>query len=184
MRIVEIGCSKDAVLMRNLREPERELVCYEPSRNGSLVEVLTSMLKKNSSNESTAIGTLFDATEHVARFGQIDLFISSHVLEHHANLCDFATELFAAMSPGGAVFTETPNHDRNGILRAHGHTGGVFHITFPSPRAMVLIMESAGFRLGVLQTVSCASAARCGLAAAMDGAAVRSIFFKPSVALA
>ena len=80
MRIVEIGCSKDAVLMRNLREPERQLVCYEPSRNGSLVEVLTSLLKKNSSNESTAIGTLFDATEHVARFGQIDLFISSHVL--------------------------------------------------------------------------------------------------------
>ena len=47
-----------------------------------------------------------------------------------------------------------------------------------TPRAMLQIMESAGFRLGVIQTVTCSASRACGLSAHMNGGAVRSLFFK------
>jgi len=186
MSIVEMGCSNSAGIVKQFGGPNRTLICYEPSCGRKCEEKLGPILKKASHGAGGAshhaIGGLFNASEHLARFGPIDLFLSSHVIEHLPDLCDFTSDLFTAMAPGGAVFTEVPNSNRGTVLHTSRSLwqGGFFHISLPTPRSMVMIMESAGFRLGVVETVACSSATSCGLAAAVNGGAIRSLFYKPA----
>ncbi len=75
--------------------------------------------------------------------GSIDLFLSSHVLEHLGNLPRFLrSELYPKMRHGGLVFSEVPNHDRQYILKTFG---GQFHLTFPTPEGIENLFRDAGF---------------------------------------
>ena len=91
---------------------------------------------------------LFSPREHLAVHGPIDLFLSSHVLEHMPDLCTFLRELHSVMAPGGLVFTEVPFQPA-ARLKAYangGAQGGLFHLSLPSQRSMDLLMLANGFR--------------------------------------
>jgi ubiquinone/menaquinone biosynthesis C-methylase UbiE len=101
----------------------------------------------------------------------VDLFMSSHVLEHLPDLCTFLAELYDAMKPGGAVFTEVPNHNKAYIKKV---LGGVFHLTLPTPQGFMNAMTAAGF-VPVVETL----VGNDEYNAVPYGYHIRSVFTKP-----
>ena len=108
------------------------------------------------------------------------MFMSSHVLEHMPDLCAFTRQLFAAMAPGGAVFTEVPNvtpawlraQSSQGIMPKSG--GGPFHISWATPTGLLRYFESAGFKLGTLETFEGYEAST-----KPNGLWIRAVFYRP-----
>lgn len=137
--IAEIGCT-DGVLLKKLASEGNTVVCFEPTpgwgaRARNVLETTRAKVH--------VVETLFDSS-HPLLDGGTNLFPSSHVLEHVPDLCGFAADLHAKMTPGGIVFTEVPNHSREYIRKKFG---GKLHLTFPDQYGFHSIMHSAGFAL-------------------------------------
>jgi len=98
------------------------------------------------------------------------LLLSSHVLEHMPDLCSFTSSVFDLMNVNGVVFTEVPNHTGDYLKELQG---GNLHLTFPTPRGFMLLMESAGFVVAKLSTY------RSFSEVAARGGWIRSVFIKP-----
>ena len=172
--IVEVGC-QHAGLLSLFGRLNDTLVCIEPSPlftperllqpTGAHYHVVQKVWTQNASKElQNVLGT--DRP-------QINVFLSSHVIEHMGDLCEWARVLFELMAPGGVVFTEVPNHTRDYVKYSHHSVWGKFHLSLPSPQGLMKIMMSAGFTLGQISTHS--SFTTVGA----HGKWIRSVFIKP-----
>lgn len=144
--IVEMGCSTGR-LLASFAAPGRTLVCFEPSEKHA-----TEARERLSATDASAahvVRGLFDPDSPLLRAG-IDLFLSSHVLEHVPDVCAFLQTLYAKVRPGGLVFTEVPNHV-DGAVR-HDFKG-LYHVSLPTPTSLHAYMQAAGFRLIDMQLV-------------------------------
>ena len=74
--------------------------------------------------------------------------------------------------PESPPLTQVPNHSREYVRTRQG---GTFHLSFPTPRGFLLLMEAAGFALGAM---SVHADYRGGVAA--QGAWIRAAFIKPN----
>ena len=177
-RIVEVGCSHGH-LLGSFAGPHRKLVGFEPTPalRHSAITHLNALNGSSRVHETTWSSKTASV---LARNGGIDLFMSSHVLEHVPDLCSFTKELFAAMAPGGAVFTEVPNvtpawlraERQQGIMPKSG--GGPFHISWVTPMGLLRYFQSAGFQPGTLETFEGYEAST-----RPNGLWIRAVFYKP-----
>ena len=92
-------------------------------------------------------GSLFTTVLHRSLFNSsslptasVDLFVSSHVVEHLADPCAWISALQRILKPGGLVFTELPNQ-RNTLA------GGQFHHLYMNASSFTRMMERGGFKL-------------------------------------
>ena len=149
--IVEVGCST-GWLLRAFDGPGRTLVCFEPDASTAL-----------QANASLTVGTrsrvhvlreTFSREALEAALGaaaKINLFLSSHVLEHLPDMCKFMSTLHTKVAPGGAVFTELPNDTEERIVSTTHDSQ--FHLSMTTPAGWLRLMEQVGFVLGDLRTV-------------------------------
>jgi len=177
--VVEIGCN-DASLLSLFAGPDRVLVCVQPSAMLAFRTAAADRLNQSSSTAWHIVNQLWSPTimrDLFQRDVKINLFLSSHVLEHMPDMCDWASGLHHVMAQNGAVFTEVPNHTGAYIVNSKVAVWGMGHISFPSPLGMQRIMESAGFMLGQLSTFGYHTDAHSKHVAA-NGQQIRSLFFK------
>jgi 2-polyprenyl-3-methyl-5-hydroxy-6-metoxy-1,4-benzoquinol methylase len=166
--VLEIGCA-NAYLLQRLAPWYSNVTCFEPSPILSAKAKEELMKTKNSSDWSVTVHpTNWDESQVTPE--SIDLFVSSHVLEHISDLCMFFTHLYSKMKPGGAVFSEVPNHTRDYV---NSTFGGQFHVTLFNVRGWILMMEGVGFELMVLETTGGAESPL------PNGYHIRAIFTKP-----
>ena len=167
LTIVEAGCSHGLLISR-LAAPGRKLVCFEPG--ATYQESTTRRLLLTNASETHFVPSMFDEHTPLLRDG-IDVFLSSHVLEHVGDWCTFLSMLFAKMNPGGLIFTETPNHTRRYV---EIHQGGTYHLTLPTPTSTLAFFIAAGFKLVDISLVGRRNTLEG------NGYHIRSIFAKPS----
>jgi SAM-dependent methyltransferase len=139
--VVEAGCSH-GFLISALRAPDRKLICFEPG--AAFWHAAQARMNGTGGGTATVVRSMFNPSNATALPGGIDLFVSSHVLEHVGDLCTFLKQLFKLMKPGGVVFTEVPNHTPSYV---RGPLGGTFHLSLPTPTSLNAYFFSAGFRL-------------------------------------
>mmetsp|Transcript_6792 Transcript_6792/g.21771 ORF Transcript_6792/g.21771 Transcript_6792/m.21771 type:complete len:524 (-) Transcript_6792:195-1766(-) len=171
--VVEVGCAAGHLLRRFAADAR--LLCLEPSR--SYHELASRTLASAGARSWQAKRETW-SLDSARQFGPIHLFLSSHVLEHVADLCTFAAELYSAMAPGGWVFSEVPTWTAKASSEmrmpwTHPHLTH-FHLTMATPAGFVSLMTSAGFRLADLQTLS-GFHRRGG-----EGGWLRTVFYKPT----
>ena len=97
-----------------------------------------------------------------------------HVLEHLPDLCAFLAELYDVLKPGGAVFTEVPNHNRAKVMRKKNKWH--YHLTLPTPQGFVNIMTASGF-VPVVEEVVFSDEAET----VEEGSVIRGVFTKHQV---
>lgn len=154
--VAEAGCSFGQLLAQ-LSAPDRNLVCFEPSATHA--PVAAKRLAATHPHSAHVVRSMYNASSEHLREG-IDLFVSSHVLEHVADLCTFLRELYARMRPGGHVFSEVPNNI-DAYVRWQGtqrRTTANYHVNLFTPQSALAYMSAAGFRLVDMQLAgrSCA----------------------------
>lgn len=150
--VMELGCASADLLIRFAGggANRTRLVCLEPSSR--LLPLARQALAASGALSWVARQKAWDAAD-AQELGPIRLFLSSHVLEHMPDLCAFARELYAAMEPGGWVFTEVPTSEAGAVARAGWTPFRHFHLTLTTPSGFVALMASAGFVLADLQTL-------------------------------
>lgn len=126
--ILELGCSYGFLLKEILQRlpvsTSAQLNCIEPS-------LAFSEKAQKTLASLNATFSLVNRTWNASllRVGSIDLFMSSHVLEHMPNLCIFLKELHGTLASGWLFFSEVPNHSHRYLKTKFG---GDFHLTFPT----------------------------------------------------
>merc|ERR1719387_1815845 len=81
----------------------------------------------------------------------IDLFMSSHCLEHLPDPCPFMDGLWRVLRPGGLVFTEVPIQIKKAIdnfgrkREVPDLLRGAFHLIFFKESTFDRMMRNAGF---------------------------------------
>lgn len=163
---LEIGCAS-GYLLKKLAPYATELTCFEPSPH--FATAAEELLLANNTDLPTRVFPSNWNAELIAP-SSVDVFLSSHVLEHIPDLCTFFSELFEKMKPGGAVFSEVPNHNTEYIATTFG---GQFHVTLFDARGWILMMENSGFQLMHLTKTG------ENELATPNGIRMRSIFTKP-----
>ena len=149
--IVEVGCST-GWLLRAFDGPGRTLVCFEP--DASTAMQANASLTFGTRSRVHVLRETFSREALEAALGasaQINLFLSSHVLEHLPDMCKFTSTLHGKMAPGGAVFTELPNDTQERVVSSTRDSQ--FHLSMTTPGGWLRVMEQAGFVLGDLRTV-------------------------------
>jgi 2-polyprenyl-3-methyl-5-hydroxy-6-metoxy-1,4-benzoquinol methylase len=142
--IVSIGCA-DGVLEGLLSKPGMNITCFEPGFPHAFRDT-RSRIAASGANV-TMIGSLWDAARAPR---DIDLFMSSHVLEHLVDICSFLQELYDHMRPGGSVFTEIPLYSEMEL--AQYSKTGTLHLNFFTPPGFMTAMERVGFKVEQLTT--------------------------------
>jgi len=138
--VVEAGCSF-GYLLSKFGAPGRQLICFKPG--AAFFKPTDTLLHGTNASRSRLNPTMFDAAAPELA-GGIDLFLSSHVLEHIGDLCTFLSTLYAKMNDNGFVFTEVPNHDLEYVTVEQG---GTYHLTLLTPSSLLAYFSSAGFSL-------------------------------------
>jgi 2-polyprenyl-3-methyl-5-hydroxy-6-metoxy-1,4-benzoquinol methylase len=147
LTIMEMGCADGWVLynLRKLAGKGGRLVCFEadldyaedPARLAATFE----MAKKDTEGLSTEVHkSLFDPAKIAEK--SVDVFTSSHVIEHLADPCTFLNGLHTVMKPGGIIFTEVPDQHMDPV---QGRTRGQFHLLYFAKDSFVNMMTAAGF---------------------------------------
>jgi len=166
--VVEVGCAA-GFLSSKLAAPDRNMVCFEPDPD--YAKVAEKHLLAAGFASVNVIAGPFDP-EKLPTDG-VDLFVSSHVLEHMPDLCGFLSELHNKMNPGAAIFSEVPNHTREYLMNEFG---GQFHISFPTERGFLNIMEANDFKMVAMDLFAVGDEKNTK----GGGAHIRSVFIKPS----
>merc|ERR1719316_196354 len=114
LTIMEMGCADGFVLydLRKLAGKGGRIVCFEADPDYSdsprHLPATFEKAKKDTPGLSTDIHkSLFDPSKVAAK--SVDVFTSSHVVEHFADPCTWLQGLRTIMKPGGIIFTEVPN---------------------------------------------------------------------------
>lgn len=164
--ILEIGCA-GGYLLQMLAPWSSMLTCFEPSPRYS--ELAKNVLLTNATNIDVRV---FASNWNASMISDssIDIFISSHVLEHIPDLCLFFTQLYERMKPGGAVFSEVPSHNHDVVATTFG---GMFHVTLFDARGWILMMEAVGFELMHIEKTG------ANERTVPNGYHIRAIFTKP-----
>lgn len=144
LTILEMGCAAGFVLY-NLRAHAANggnLVCFEgdPTYSDLARETLQRAKNSTSGLNYRFFPTLFNGSKFKSR--SVDIFTSSHVLEHLPEPCQWLDELRRILKPGGLVFTEVPDQIRDPVK---GITRGQFHLLYFADREFRHFMESNGF---------------------------------------
>lgn len=170
LTIVEMGCAAGFLLynMRHLAGNGGKLICFEPDRSYSwkLATTLKSA-KKHQPGLSTEHRLQFFDGDQLAP-NSVDVFMSSHTVEHLADPCPWFSALQKVLKPGGLVFTEVPMEYNDPEQRI---TRGLFHMMWLDETSWAKAMEQAGFERVEISTVRPPFT--------RFGVAVRSIFRKP-----
>ena len=142
LQIVEMGCA-NALLLQHLAPYARGgggLHCFETDAH------FHRIIQERFAQASKG-GSLFTSVLHRSLFNSsslptasVDLFVSSHVVEHLADPCAWISALQRILKPGGLVFTELPNQ-RNTLA------GGQFHHLYMNASSFTRMMERGGFKL-------------------------------------
>jgi len=135
--IMEIGCAEGFLLAR-LSTAQRKIRCFEATPG--FHTIAEKNIRQAGATDVVVYPRVWDVS--LVPKESVDLFVSSHVLEHIPDLCVFFKELFEVMRPGGAVFTEVPNHNEKYVKTV---LGGKFHLTLPTPHGFMNIMTAVGF---------------------------------------
>jgi len=144
LTIVETGCAAGYTLynVRELASNGGKIICFEP--DADFTEELTATF------QSASKATIGLSTEHRQQFfnsdqlapASVDLFMSSHAVEHLVEPCPWLAALMKVLKPGGLVFTEVPleydDPDQN-------ITRGLFHMMYFNVQSWRSMMLQAGF---------------------------------------
>mmetsp|Transcript_12537 Transcript_12537/g.39836 ORF Transcript_12537/g.39836 Transcript_12537/m.39836 type:complete len:223 (-) Transcript_12537:210-878(-) len=119
--VVEIGCSYGN-LLRKLALRTRTLVCFEPTPAAARAAGAT--LRNNTEATVHIFNSLWDPALLRQAVGDhmIDLLVSSHVMEHLADLCQFSRDLGPIIASDGIVFAEALSHTAPRISAALRHS--------------------------------------------------------------
>jgi len=168
LTVVEMGCAAGYLLynVRQLASNGGKLICFEP--DADYTQALASTLN---SAKSSASGL---STEHKHQFfpspdgdglarASVDIFMSSHTVEHLADPCPWLSALHRVLKPGGLVFTEVPMEYNDQSVS--------WHMMWFHEQSWASMMIQAGFEKVQSITVQPPTT--------QWGIAVRSIFRKP-----
>ena len=144
LRIAEMGCAAGYLLHQFMRD-NNTLECFElsPSHHAIFVETMQTYAR------AVLHKSLFDKSQLPK--DSIDLFLSSHVVEHIPDPCSLLKDIFYVLKSGGYMFHEIPQQNRHQILRRQG---GTFHTTFWTPESVRSIFSDAGFEHVAIETFS------------------------------
>merc|ERR1712063_160563 len=111
MGIVEMGCASGWLLssLGKLAGRGGRLVCFEADavhQRAAIEQTMKSAERKTPGLRTEVHATLMDWG--ALPEGGVDVFLSSHVLEHFTDPCPFLGGLWRILRPGGLVFTEVP----------------------------------------------------------------------------
>jgi len=144
LTVVEMGCAAGWVLynLKQVAGNGGRLVCFEANPHHiPLVKETFQMARTEVNGLSTElIGKLF--TPGVLNESSVDIFTSSHTLEHLADPCPWLAEIYRVLTPGGLVFTEVPDQDND---PAQGLVRGQFHLLYFKESTFKEMMSNAGF---------------------------------------
>ena len=147
LQIVEMGCSHGYVLY-NLRQHASNggsLTCFEadPHFSDRILPMTLSEAEKDTEGVATKVyPSVFNASKLSPN--SVDVFTSSHVIEHWANPCLWIAGLQQIMKPGGIIFTEATAQ----YMDPHrGITRGLYHLTYFSQTSFIQMMKNGGFEL-------------------------------------
>ena len=121
---------------------EWRLVCFEPTPALRRKSYLRNL---NTSYE--IVPPIFDISYFQP--SSVDLFLSSHVIQHMSNPCEFVSQLFKIMKPGGIVFSEVPIHSELDVKRT---PKGELNLFFQTPESMMLLFSRSGFEYVKMST--------------------------------
>eukprot|EP00927_Polykrikos_kofoidii_P062524 TRINITY_DN57335_c0_g1_i1.p1 TRINITY_DN57335_c0_g1~~TRINITY_DN57335_c0_g1_i1.p1 ORF type:complete len:363 (+),score=55.13 TRINITY_DN57335_c0_g1_i1:63-1091(+) len=142
--IVEMGCAGAYLLykLRNLAGAGGVLRCFEVDTKLQPEAQKTLHQAKEAVRglKTELIPTLVDFDQLAPE--SVDVFQSSHVVEHLPDPCPFLRGLMRALKPGGFVFTEVPDQEDD---PKRGITRGVFHLLYFNTKSFVNMMKNAGF---------------------------------------
>ena len=134
-RVVEVG-SNDGTMLRFLTGAGFEAIGFEPSR--ALADTLTP-------SGSTTIRDYF-STESLRRHGVAgaSAVVARHVLEHVADVHDFAAAMREVLQPAGLAVIEVPDVLP---LLAQGVVGNLYHqhLTYFSADTLIRLMSEQRF---------------------------------------
>ena len=141
---VEIGCSRGFLLgsFSPYFALNGRLVCFEPTPALRRKSYLRNL---NTSYE--IVPPIFDISYFQP--SSVDLFLSSHVIQHMSNPCEFVSQLFKIMKPGGIVFSEVPIHSELDVKRT---PKGELNLFFQTPESMMLLFSRSGFEYVKMST--------------------------------
>lgn len=168
LNVVEMGCAAGYTLynVRGLSRGGGSLTCFEadPDYKWPVTATFAGAAAEGVRFELKA--QLFDGSGLEAN--SVDLFMSSHTVEHFADPCLWTAALHRVLKPGGLVFTEVPQEYFD---PEHRQTRGQFHFLYFSQQVFAAMMTQAGFEQVKIATVR--------PPVTKWGVAVRSVFRKP-----
>lgn len=168
LRVVEMGCAAGFTLynVRDLASHGGQLNCFEADRDLHAPFRRTFANAAHEGIDVVLTPQMFDGS--ALQPSSVDLFMSSHVVEHWADPCSWMDSVWWILKPGGLVFTEVPveyNDPDNCVTR------GQYHFLYFNEASFAKMMTDVGFEQVQLVTV--------GPPVTQWGEAVRSIFRKP-----
>lgn len=146
LHVVEMGCMHGLLLSRfNSSRSPRLLKCFEatPEYHPQLqrrFDALNSDVLRAAGGRAELVRGLFDGSS--LEPASVDLFLSSHVIEHLSDPCNWLRDVWNALKPGGYIFSQVP------LQRDHpsrGLTFGIFHLLYFDEASFSRLMRRQGF---------------------------------------
>lgn len=175
LTIVEMGCMHGSLLASfHSLSSARKLLCFEPSnryhpqlerRFAALNNASATAGGKAVGGHAMLAGGLFNGSSLAP--GSVDLFLSSHVVEHLAEPCTWLASVWRALRPGGHVFTEVPLDAPTGEASKSPY----FHLLYFDDASFARMMLAQGFERVQVENAS--------LGRSPQSRGLRSLFRKP-----
>lgn len=137
-KILEVG-SNDGIFLEALcKEGYQEVIGIEPAADAR------AAAKKKGIKTIASYFTPQAAKEFVKEYGQCDLFISRHSLEHIQDLNAFKAAMQIALKPGSFVLFEVPNFDCN--LKNRDYSLWEEHVNYFTRETLGRFLGEAGIK--------------------------------------
>jgi len=146
LRVAEMGCMHGMLLtaFRKWAAPgvDVELLCFEadPNYHSHLNQSFRDVRRQHAGLRARLVPSLFNGASLAPN--SLDVFVSSHVLEHIPDPCPWLDRVYQALRPGGLLFTEVPEQSRDPEQKL---TRGMFHLLYFSKGALRNLLTAAGF---------------------------------------
>lgn len=145
--IVEIGCNRAWTLfsLRHLAGNGGKLICFDPDPDGQPWRLENfKKAETDVSGLSTEVHfSLFDASKLPPE--SVDVFISSHCLEHTNDPCAFIEGLDRILKPNAVVFTEVPDDTRDPINKTIWSRA--YHLLYFTEHSLDAMMKRHGYEM-------------------------------------
>lgn len=147
LRTLEIGANDGSFL--------KQLMCAGVSRDVLAVEpnnLLTQLIERRG---IPCLTEYFDrdlAIRIKEEYGQFDLIICRHVLEHVSDLNDFLLGCVDLLPSNGLIYFEFPNSD---LIFKHGYFWEIWeeHLHYFSPHSAEVLLKNAGLEIHTIQHI-------------------------------